>query len=70
MLFANFENDSYSLQCHKYACHSEILKLLTISVDKMNVSLYYGTKYFGVNTKYCHCKQCLNSIAYLRIFFH
>ena len=45
MFFANFDNDPHSLQRHKPTSHMGISKLMTLSIDRMNVCLSSGTKY-------------------------
>ena len=48
--FANFENDPYSPQRHRYrpTSHPEISKLSTLSQDRMTVCLSFSTKYARV----------------------
>ena len=58
MLFSNFKNDPSTLQRHKNTSYPEISKLLTLSLDKMNVCLSFGTKYVG--TKINVLRKILN----------
>ena len=51
MIFENFENNPYFLQCNKYTSHPENSKLITLLLDRMNVCLPFGTKYVKVLDK-------------------